>query len=141
MSFSELKVGTYVILEDKFPCKIINIKRSAPGKHGHAKKIVIGKDMITDKKHEGLFTHHSVIELPNIKRNEYQLNHIDDDDYMNLMEGIKIREDVKLPDNELGEEIKTKLDDGVYINIILLEVSFNDKNFVRVTSWKEDTTY
>ena len=137
MSYSDLKKGSYVVIQDLYPCKIVDIKLSAPGKHGHAKKLVVAKDIITDKKYEDIFTHHSIVKVPEIKRTSYQLNYVDDDGYMSLMDDVEPYDDVKLPDNELGEEIRSLVDDDKYLDIIIMEVSFDDKVFEKVVEYRE----
>ena len=50
---SSLRRGGYVILQG-FPCKIMEMSKAQPGKHGHAKIHLIGLDMFTGKKHEDI---------------------------------------------------------------------------------------
>jgi translation elongation factor P/translation initiation factor 5A len=44
MAYSEIKTGSYIII-NKHPCKIVKVNISSTGKHGHSKKLVIGKDL------------------------------------------------------------------------------------------------
>lgn len=46
-----LKQGGFATLGGH-PCKIINIAKSRPGKHGHAKVVLTGIDIFTGKKHD-----------------------------------------------------------------------------------------
>lgn len=46
---NDLRQAGHAILEGR-PCKIINIARSKPGKHGHAKVVVTGLDIFTGGK-------------------------------------------------------------------------------------------
>ena len=55
MDFADIKVGVHIILKKEFPCRVSKVSLSRPGKHGHAKKLVVGIDVITDKKYEELF--------------------------------------------------------------------------------------
>lgn len=52
------------------------------------------------------------MDVPNINRQEYQLLNIDDG-YLNLMtqEG-STKDDVKLPEGDLGEKIQEEFDEG-----------------------------
>lgn len=141
MSYADLKTNHYVVINNQYPCKIVNITTSAPGKHGHAKKVVVGKDVITDKKHEQIFNHHTIIETPDIKRTEYQLNYIDEDGYMSLMDCNNNNErcDLRIPENYLGNIINDLYEDDKYLNITILTASFDDKNFERVVAYKEQS--
>ena len=74
MSFSDIKVGTHIVLLQKYPCKVIEVKISKPGKHGGAKKLVIGLDVITDKRYEEIYRSCSVVTMPNVSKNMYQIS-------------------------------------------------------------------
>lgn len=125
MDFSHIKVGAHIVLKDVYPCKITDVAFSKPGKHGHAKKSVTGVDVITDKKYEQIFTHHSIIKIPEITRTVYQLCDIDDG-FMSLMDNITCdtRQDICLPDNEIGRDIQQRFNngDGMLITILIVKV-------------------
>jgi len=55
MSANNLKKGKYVMLQHSFPCKVVEIHKSKPGKHGSTKMRVVGLDIFTGKKYEHLF--------------------------------------------------------------------------------------
>ena len=57
MSMNNLRIGDHIILKGKYPCRVIEINKSAPGKHGHAQYSVFGRDVLTDKKHNDIFKH------------------------------------------------------------------------------------
>ncbi|GAB1204026.1 HYP2 [Aspergillus pseudonomiae] len=60
------------------------------------------------------------MDVPFVKRTEYQLLNIDDG-FLNLMnENGDSKDDVKLPDGELGDRIQTMFDDGKDCNVIIL---------------------
>lgn len=46
-----IKQGGFAMLGGH-PCKVVNIARSKPGKHGHAKVVLTGIDIFTGKKHD-----------------------------------------------------------------------------------------
>lgn len=53
------------------------------------------------------------MDVPNVKREEYQLTDISDDGYLSLMsDGGDLREDLKMPDGELGFQLKSEFDAG-----------------------------
>lgn len=48
-----------------------------------------------------------------MKREDYQLTDISDDGYLTLMtDGGDLREDLKLPDGELGAQLRVEFDAG-----------------------------
>lgn len=85
---------------------------SKTGKHGHAKVHLVAIDIFTNKKLEDLSPSTHNMDVPNVTRTEYQLVNIDDG-FLNLMtnEGVS-KDDVKLPEGELGDQIQQMFDDG-----------------------------
>jgi len=115
---SALRKNGYVLIKNR-PCKIVDMSTSKTGKHGHAKVHLIGIDIFTARKYEDLCPSTHNMNVPNVIRSEYQLIDIDDG-FLNLMtnEGTT-KDDVKLPENEVGEKIQADFDDGktVYVSI------------------------
>lgn len=85
---------------------------SKTGKHGHAKVHIVGADIFTGKKLEDISPSTHNVDVPNVIRTDYQLLDIDDD-FLSLMtqEG-NTKDDVKVPQGELGEKIKSEFDEG-----------------------------
>ena len=103
---SACRKGSYLMINDR-PCKIIEMSTSKTGKHGHAKCKFMGKDIFDYSQHESVQTSTHNVDLPEITRKEYQLSDIADDDYVSMMDdNAEIRSDLKLPENELGKNIK-----------------------------------
>jgi len=95
MKFADVKVGVIIILQEKYPCKLVEVNWSKPGKHGGAKKTVVGLDIITNKKHTDVFKSSSIIEEPIITREVYQVLWIDDEGYIHLQNRSgTVREDI-----------------------------------------------
>ena len=66
---------------------------------------------------------------------KFQLLDIDDDGYAELMDDDNItREDLKLPENAVGEEIKKKFADEVALKITVLKAMDEEV----ILSWKLD---
>ena len=105
---SALRKGGFLLMKGH-PCKISIITSSKPGKHGHAKVSIEGYDIFTHKKYEEVHPAHATVEVPIVVRREYLLLHIDKGDYMSLFdnENGNTKDDVKLPEGEMGEKIKT----------------------------------
>jgi len=105
MQCSALRKGGYVMIKNR-PCKIVEMSTSKTGKHGHAKVHMVALDIFTGKKLEDICPSTHNMEVPNVKRKDYQLIGLDDD-FLSLMDDNgDTRDDLKCPDNEIGEEIR-----------------------------------
>jgi translation initiation factor 5A len=85
---------------------------SKTGKHGHAKVHLVAIDIFTGKKLEDLSPSTHNMEVPNVVRTEFQLLDIDDG-YLSLMtQDGDTKDDVKVPEGELGDKIQAEFDEG-----------------------------
>lgn len=107
---SSLRKNGYVMLKGR-PCKIVEMSTSKTGKHGHAKIHIVGLDIFTQKKYEDICPSTHNMDVPNVKRKDYEVTDIDDG-YLSLFDhdSAETRYDLKLPEGELGNEIKTKVE-------------------------------
>ena len=64
---SELRVGKFCMVEG-FPCRIRDIKRSSPGKHGHPKLRIVGTGVLDDKKRNTIHKTHDAVQVPMVER-------------------------------------------------------------------------
>ncbi|TCD69001.1 Eukaryotic translation initiation factor 5A [Steccherinum ochraceum] len=111
MQCSALRKNGHVVIKGR-PCKIVDMSTSKTGKHGHAKVHLVAIDIFTGKKLEDLSPSTHNMDVPNVFRNEFQLVNIDDG-FLNLMNtdgGSK--DDVKLPEGDLGKQIQSEFDEG-----------------------------
>jgi len=108
MQCSALRKGGFVMIKNR-PCKIVEMSTSKTGKHGHAKVHLVGLDLFSGKKYEDICPSTHNMDVPVVKRADFQLIDISDDDYLTLMMDTgELRDDIKLPDGDLGNEIKNK---------------------------------
>ncbi|OPL21245.1 eukaryotic 5a-2 translation initiation factor, partial [Mytilus galloprovincialis] len=118
---SSLRKGGHVLLKNR-PCKIVEMSTSAPGKHGHAKVHLIGLDLFTGKKYEDICPAHHNMDVPNVKRLEYQIVNVSRDGYLTIMDDKgQLRSDIKVEeDDDLGKEIKVKFekDEDFMVSVI-----------------------
>lgn len=115
-----IKKNGYVVLKD-CPCKVVDVSISKTGKHGHAKAHIVGLDIFTGKKYEDISTTSHNMQVPYVTRSEYQLIDITQEGFCCLMDDTgSIREDLRLPDGDLGQQIIESSDDGKDINVAVL---------------------
>lgn len=106
MQCSALRKNGFVMIKAR-PCKIVEMSTSKTGKHGHAKVHMVGLDIFTNKKYEDICPSTHNMDVPNISRRDFQLLDVSDDGYLSLMDdGGNTREDLRVPDSDLGNEIK-----------------------------------
>jgi len=111
MQCSALRKNGHVVIKGR-PCKIVDMSTSKTGKHGHAKVHLVAIDIFTGKKLEDICPSTHNMDVPNVRRTEYQLVNIDDG-FLNLMtmEGAS-KDDVKVPEGEIGTQISGSFDEG-----------------------------
>ena len=72
MQCSALRKSGFVVIKNR-PCKIVEMTTSKTGKHGHAKVHLVAIDIFTNKKLEELCPSTHNMNVPNVRRQEYQL--------------------------------------------------------------------
>ncbi|MBP2405759.1 translation initiation factor 5A [Streptomyces syringium] len=71
-----------------------------------------GIDIFTGRKHEDVVSATHNVDVPNVKRSEYQLVDIADGFLSMMDDGGEMKEDVKLPAGELGDAIAADFEAG-----------------------------
>ena len=105
---NRLKNGSLVMIKGN-PCKVTEVSTAKPGKHGSAKVILKGKDILTSKVYECTFHAGDMVDAPIVKRNEYQLLNIEDT-VLQLLDGAgEVKEDVNLPEEEHLKDVKSNI--------------------------------
>uniref|UniRef100_A0A3B3ZQ43 Eukaryotic translation initiation factor 5A n=1 Tax=Periophthalmus magnuspinnatus TaxID=409849 RepID=A0A3B3ZQ43_9GOBI len=116
---SSLRKNGYVMLKGN-PCKIVEMSTSKTGKHGHAKVHLVGLDIFTGKKLEDICPSTHNMDVPNVTRKDYQVQLYDG--FLSLMDDSgATKEDLRLPDNEVGTEIGKKFDNGESFLVTVLK--------------------
>lgn len=106
---SALRKNGFVIIKGR-PCKIVEMSTSKTGKHGHAKVHMVALDIFTGKKYEDICPSTHNMDVPHVSRKDYQIVDINDG-FVSLMEDTgDTKEDLKLPDNDIGAEVQAKFD-------------------------------
>jgi translation initiation factor 5A len=125
MQCSALRKNGHVVIKGR-PCKIVDMSTSKTGKHGHAKVHLVAIDIFTGKKLEDICPSTHNMDVPNVKRDEYQLVNIDDG-FLNLMtsDGTP-KDDVKVPEGDLGKDIQAGFEDGKDLLVTIIS-SMNEE--------------
>merc|ERR1711972_61997 len=94
----EIKKGSHLMIKGH-PCKCIEVSTSKTGKHGHAKAHIVALDIFTSKKYEDLCPTSHNLEVPFVKRTEYQVLNADPNsgEVSLLLESGETKDDLNLP--------------------------------------------
>jgi len=124
----------HVVLLDKHPCKVMEMKKSKPGKHGACKTHVVGIDIFTGKKHEEILRGDAQV----VVSDKYQLIllNVEGERLSCLTDGGETRDDLNLPDGELGEKLEEAFASGINLQLTVLAALGREI----VIDFKEDKT-
>ncbi|OCF37767.1 eukaryotic translation initiation factor 5A [Kwoniella heveanensis CBS 569] len=119
MQCSALRKNGHVVIKGR-PCKIVDMSTSKTGKHGHAKVHLVAIDIFTGKKLEDISPSTHNMDVPNVRRQEYQLLDIQDG-FLNLMDGDgNSKDDVKVPETEIGQQIESDFEAGKDLMVTII---------------------
>merc|ERR1712186_160181 len=98
MQAGEIRKGSFLMIKGR-PCKCVEVSTSKTGKHGHAKAHIVALDIFTNKKYEDLCPTSHNLEVPFVKRTEYQVLTADPDsgEICLLLESGATKDDLNLP--------------------------------------------
>ena len=105
---NRLKNGSLVMIKGN-PCKVTDVSTAKPGKHGSAKVILKGKDVLTGKTYECTYHAGDMVDAPKLARTEYTLLNIDDMVLELLDANGEVKSDVNLPEEEHLSDVKKKI--------------------------------
>jgi len=95
------------------PCKIVEMSTSKTGKHGHAKVHMVGIDIFNGKKLEDICPSTHNMDVPVVKREDFTLVDISGDGFLSMMnDNGDLREDLKVPDGDMGAQLRTDFENG-----------------------------
>ncbi|KAI9498386.1 eukaryotic translation initiation factor 5A [Zychaea mexicana] len=122
MQCSALHKNGHVVIKGR-PCKIVDMSTSKTGEHGHAKVHLVAIDIFTSKlyrKLEDLSPSTHNMDVPIVQREDYQLMGIDDG-FLNLMaEDGSLKDDVKLPDTDIGQQLQDKFEQNMLLMVTVV---------------------
>ena len=103
-----LKNGSLVMMKG-CPCKVTEVSTAKPGKHGSAKVILKGKDILTGKQYECTYHSGDMVDAPICKRDEFTLLNIDDTVLELLDKNGEVKSDVNVPEDEHLKDVVAKM--------------------------------
>jgi len=107
----ELKVGSYVIIDDE-PCKIVSYSKSKPGKHGAAKARIVAIGVFNDAKKTIVKPVSAQVDVPIIDKSTGQVIALLPS-AVQLM-NLETYEMLEAPFPE-EEDLKAKLENGIEV--------------------------
>lgn len=105
---NRLKNGSLIMIKGN-PCKVTEVSTAKPGKHGSAKVILKGKDILTSKVYECTYHAGDMVDAPIVKRVEYTLLNIDDTTLELLTAEGEVKADVNLPEDDHLKDVANKI--------------------------------
>jgi translation initiation factor 5A len=90
---------------------------------------MVGIDIFNGKKYEDICPSTHNMDVPHVKREDYQLTDIDDGFLVLMSDGGDLREDLKIPDGDLGVQLRADYDAGKEL-LVSIRKKFNIKAFI-----------
>lgn len=119
---NSLKKGDYILINDH-PCKVNLIKKSAPGKHGHAQYNVFGHDIVTNKKYNTLYKHHDKPQYIDTSTTTEYCTHIEDN-YAYIVNDDGSTSNLHIEDKQVVDKINT-FEDGCDLKVFKVTYTLN----------------
>merc|ERR1712203_132053 len=127
----EIRKGSHLMIKGR-PCKCVEVSTSKTGKHGHAKAHIVAIDIFTGKKLEDLCPSSHNLDVPFVKKTEYQVLTADEDtgEVSLLCEDCSTKDDLNLPtvvkvgeptddDKKVKDEMIKALEEGKTLHVIV----------------------
>ena len=122
-----LKKNGYVVIKEH-PCRIVDMSVAKVGKHGSAKAKITGIDVFSGNKYEEIHPTSHNVDVPVIKREDWMLVDISRDGFASLMDDNgETKEDLRVPDDEIGEKMRSLLDQGATVSCTVLKAMGMEK--------------
>jgi len=128
ISPNEVKKGSYVVMRQMFPCKIVEVNWSKPGKHGSAKVMIVGLDIFTSRKYEEIYTSSKKVKVPEVLKQELQLAEIDEEHLLLTTKDGKTKQ-MTMPadDEDLSERIRQLFNNSETVLVTVISAMGKEK--------------
>ncbi len=111
MEVGKLKVGQYIVIDDE-PCRIIELEKSKPGKHGSAKARIVAIGLFSGQKKSLLSPVDGRVDIPLIEKKSAQVISVGEDS-VQLMD-METYQTFEAP-LSADDELRPKLASGVEV--------------------------
>ena len=105
---NRLQVSSLIMIKG-CPCKVTEVSTAKPGKHGSAKVILKGRDILTAKVYECTYHAGDMADPTIIVRQEFTVFNIDDNALELLTPEGEVKSDLNLPEDEHLREVTSKI--------------------------------
>jgi translation initiation factor 5A len=104
---NDIRKGGYMVMNNgKSPCKVIEISKSKPGKHGSAKIRFMGLDIFTDRKYDALAGSHDKVDVPEVFKKDLMVTeYAEGDEEMTVKDINGASYKIPVPTGDCGETI------------------------------------
>ena len=134
----QVKKGGHILMKGDKPCKVIDIKVSKTGKHGHGKCRFTAIDIFDGSKHEDIIPSTHTAHLPFVNRTEYTVIGIEDGYLQMMQDDGEMKEDLTLPTypEDLGSQLEEAIEtaEATGKTVVVSVISAMEKE--AVTSFK-----
>ena len=140
----EIRKGSFLMIKGN-PCKCVEVSTSKTGKHGHAKAHIVAIDIFTGKKMEDLCPASHNLDVPFVKKTEYQVLTADGDsgEVSLLQEDGTTKDDLNLPtfvnigaptddDKKTADELLSELDKGEKSVFVIVQAACGMEKIIGV---------
>jgi len=140
----EIRKGSYLMIKGN-PCKCVEVSTSKTGKHGHAKAHIVAIDIFSGKKMEDLCPTSHNLDIPFVKKIEYQVLSADKDsgEVSLLTESGDTKDDLNLPtfvaigeptdeDKKVAAELVDEMDKGEKTVMAIVQAAIGKEKIVGV---------
>ena len=105
---NRLKIGSLVMIKGN-PCKVTDVSTAKTGKHGSAKVILNGKDILTAKTYVCTYHAGDMVDAPIVTRTEYTLLNLEDTNLDLLESSGEVKSDVNMPEYDHLKDVANKI--------------------------------
>lgn len=106
-----MKRGGFIVLEGE-PCRVVEVARSAPGKHGGAKVRIVAIGLLDSKKRSVVYPVDTKVDVPIIAKGKATVTYMDTGRGIVQLMDLETYETFEMP---IQDELKGELTSGINV--------------------------
>ncbi|KAK4925164.1 hypothetical protein LTR66_016412 [Elasticomyces elasticus] len=112
---SALRKNGHVVIDGR-PCRLLQVSTTTEGRD------LVGEDLFTDQEIEASLPSDATVDVPTVSRKDYELVNVEVDEGMLNLHDIygTPRDDIPVPNGDLGDQIKSDFADGKQLVVTIL---------------------